>query len=117
MLALQADSLPGPASPLGPIGFTGTALIGLGATLLTGLVRKLAGRADAALGSVDQKLTKAIGPALPIVATGLAALLPALSNAIGLTEVPDTAVIANAPASAITAIVLREAFTKIFGKR
>ena len=104
-------------TPVGPLSAAATLLVGLGATLATGLVRKVATKADNAIGSVDQKITHAIGPALPIVATGFAALLPFLSNAIGLSQIPDASVILNAPASAIVGIVLREAFTKIFAKK
>lgn len=99
---------------VGPLSATATLLIGLGASLATGVVRKVATKADAALGSVDAKITKAIGPVLPIVATGFAAVLPLVANAIGLTNVPDAAAILNAPASAVVGIALREAFTKIF---
>lgn len=101
-------------TPVGPLNAAATLLIGLGATLVTGAVRKVASKADDAIGSVDKKITKAIGPVLPIVATGAAALIPILSNAIGLSQVPDASVLVNAPASAIVGIVLREAFTKIF---
>ncbi len=104
-------------TPVGPLSATATLLVGLGATLLTGVVRKIATKADAAVGSIDKKITHAIGPALPVVATGFAVILPLLSNAIGLSQVPDASVILNAPASAIVGIVLREAFTKIFGKK
>lgn len=111
MFALQDGT------PVGPLNATSTLLIGLGATLLTGVVRKVATKADAAIGSVDQRITKAIGPVLPVVATGAAVLIPILSNAIGLSQVPDASVFLNAPASAIVGIVIREAFTKILGKR
>jgi len=102
---------------VGPLSTSATLLIGLGATLLTGLVRGVAGKADNALGSVDKKVTKAIGPALPLVATGFAVLLPMISNAIGLSEVPNADMFLNAPASAVVGIVLREAFTHIFKTR
>lgn len=117
MMALaQADSAATGGTPVGPLSATATLLIGLGATLATGLVRGVATKADEKLGSVDQKITKAIGPVLPVIATGFAAVLPMISNALGLSQVPDAAVLVNAPASAVVGIVLREAFTKIFRK-
>lgn len=113
-----ADSLPGPIPPSGPVFGLATAVIGVGAALATGLVRKGAGAVDSALGTVDKAVTKAIGPALPIVAVGFAAILPKLAGIIGLhTGIPDAAVIVSAPASAVVGIALRELYVKLFGSK
>jgi hypothetical protein len=116
-LLMQDSTATGGGTIVGPLSTTATILIGLGATLATGLVRGIAGKADAALGTADKKITKVIGPALPLVAVGFAALLPMISNAIGLSEVPNADTFLNAPASAVVGIVLREAWSHIFGKR
>lgn len=110
--AQVADS----AGPGGPVSGLGTVLIGLGAALATAGVRHVGTRADRALGHLDHKITGAIGPGLPFVAAGLAALLPLLSNAVGLSAVPSADAIANAPTSAIVGIAARELMVRLFPK-
>lgn len=113
---VQATDSTGTIPPSGPILNLGTAIIGVGAALATGLFRKGAITVDGALGSVDRTVTKAVGPALPIITVGFAAVLPYLTNLLHLSHVPDAAMFVSAPASAIVGIAARELYTKLFGK-
>lgn len=103
-----ADTLPGPIPPSGPISTVATFAIGIGAAALTALVRRSAKGVDSKIGSVDQVVKKAIGPLLPVVAYGIAEILPQVLHTTGIAG--DIAV--NAPVSAIVGIVSREALRK-----
>jgi len=102
------QDLPAVLPPSGALGWAGTILVGAGAALGTAAVRGLGGKIDQWTGNLDGQVRKAIGPALPAVATVLSALLPLAGNAIGITDLPPADVVAAAPTAAVSGIILRE---------
>lgn len=95
-----------------PFSFGATILIGAAAALGTKLVSGAASAVDRAAENVDGKIRNAIGPVLPLVTTVLGAILPTISNKIGVTNLPDAGIIVNAPLSAVAGIALREVIRK-----
>jgi hypothetical protein len=114
LLALfgQADSTGSVPIGVGPVLSGTTALIGILASLATGLVTKGAKGLDTKLGTVDASIRKGIGPVLPVVTMGLSILIPIVGKAIGVSNLPTADVIAQAPTAAIIGIAGREAFRK-----
>lgn len=92
----------------------GALLIGAGAAVATKFVKVGATWTEKQLGGADQAVTKALGPVWPVVAGALAIGLPLAGNALGVTDLPSAAVIANAPLSGLLAVVLRETFKRVF---
>lgn len=95
-----------------PFSFGATLIIGAAAALGTKFVAGAASKLDSITGAVDAKIRNGVGPALPIVTTVLGAVLPIISNKVGITHLPDAAIVANAPLSAVVGIALREATRK-----
>lgn len=112
LIAQVVDSLPGAIPPSGPLGWGASIAIGLGASLLTGLVGKGVTALDKVAGNVDLKYRQRVGPLLPGIVAGLSIVLPWATSALGVTDVPPADAIANAPLSAIIGVAAREAVRK-----
>lgn len=95
------------------VGPVATVLIGVAASAATGLIRSGTQAVDRVLGNTDRTVTHALGPVWPIVVTGLSMALPLLSNVLHVTNLPDAAVIATAPVSAVVGIALRELVKRV----
>ena len=61
----------------------------------------------------DSKIGDFIKPVQPAIVFGLSIGLPLLGNAIGITDIPDATVFANAPTATLVAITAREIFKRL----
>lgn len=84
--------------------------LGLAASALLGLVKRVTGIADGKLGPI-------IKPVQPLVVAALAAGVPLIANQLGVSfGIDDAQAVANAPAAALVGILGRELALRIKGK-
>lgn len=108
---IQIDSI-SVLPPADSVNMIGAAVIGGLAALGSGLIAKGAGAVDTLIGSVDGKVRHVVGPALPLVTAAWAIALPAIGQAIGVTNLPPADVVATAPLAAVFGVTLREVARK-----
>ena len=77
-------------------------LAGLGASAITGVLKK-----------VDTSFSAKLGNYTPILVTLLTFILPKITTALGLTQIPDAVALANAPLATCVAIAARELLVKL----
>jgi hypothetical protein len=83
-------------------------LVGLASALTLGGIKAVTRNT----GLWDGKIGAVIKPFQPVVVGVLAGVLPAIGNAIGITDIPSAQAVADAPTSAVAAIVIRECFSR-----
>jgi len=85
---------------LNPLG----ALAGLVAVALTGLIKK-------ATGAADERILRVIKPVQPVIALGISLAVPWAAQHLGVTVDPQA--FAQAPASTLAFLTLREVYAKL----
>jgi hypothetical protein len=86
-------------------------------TVVTGLVSSfILGTTKKLTGAADKVAFQAVKPFQPIIVAALSVALPLAANALGITNIPDAAVFASAPASSLLAIAARELALKLTPK-